>query len=134
MIKSHCFEFQYLSYPYLFHSDVVLPMLLDYAHLSKVPMFYASPENSTYMVGDGEEKLSVLFTCVAINVYKVDWIINGSEMGDDDHRTHQSTARSILKHAIPVGDSVEVVCRAWRHGEDDPSLESEPATISVLCK
>ena len=86
------------------------------------------------MVGDGEEKLSVLLTCVAINVYKVDWIINGSEMDADDRRTHQSTARSILEYTIPVGDSVEVVCRAWRHGEGDQSLESEPATISVLCK
>lgn len=96
-------------------------------------MFCASPETYTYTVDEDEEYLSKTFKCVAINAHKMEWIVNGSKISGHD-LMESSTVHSTLHHKIPIGDSVEVVCRAWPFNRSDPYVESEPAVISVQSK
>ena len=102
------------------------------------PIFYASPENSTYVAVDGEEKMTKTLICFANNAYQIDWIVNGSDNNDDDDHMYQSAILSILQYDISVGDSVEVICRAWSHNRSYPHVDSVLAVIffqsSTICR
>ena len=96
-------------------------------------MFCASPESYTYTVGETEESLSKTFRRVAVNAHKIEWIVNGNKIVGDG-RLDRSTFRSTLQYIIPVGDSIEVICRAWPQNWSDPYVEIVPAIISVQSK
>lgn len=91
--------------------------------------FSMSPKNLTYMADDGEENLSTTLLCIADNAYQIDWIVNDSEINDDHQHMYQSTVVSSLQFDISVGDSVEVVCRAWPSDRSN-HVDSVPAVIS----
>ena len=98
-------------------------------------IFYASPENSTYVAVDGEEKIMTkTLICFADNAYKIDWIVNDSDKNDDHHHVYQSAVLSILQYDINVGDSVEVICRARPHNRSYPHVDSVLAVISFQSK
>ena len=92
-----------------------------------------SPKNLTYMADDGEENLSTTLLCIADNAYQIDWIVNDSEINDDHQHMYQSTVVSSLQFDISVGDSVEVVCRAWPSDRSN-HVDSVPAVISFQSK
>ena len=82
------------------------------------------------MADEAEGNVTKYFTCIAINAYEITWIVNGSEMHGED-RTLQSVFRSTLRYNIPIGDSIEVVCRAKPYNRNALPVDSEPAVISV---
>ena len=95
--------------------------------------FWEAPDNSTYMADEAEGHVTKHFTCVAVNAYKIIWLVNGSEKQGED-RTHRSVIRSTLPYNISVGESIQVVCRAKPYNRSAPSIDSEPAVISVQSK
>ena len=88
------------------------------------------------MAGDGEETMTKYLVCFADNAYQIDWIVNGGDINDDDDDMYQyqSAVLSILQYNINVGDSVEVICRAWPHNQSYPHVDSVPAVISFQSK